>query len=181
MKSNYKKALIALGLMAAVLLYYKYSTVTEGLSGQDDPFIKRTNKYIADIKTLIDDKKRKIKTLINNLEQKSKSKSKSKLNSQDIQKLNNLNTHITNIFTKYRANMMLHPNDLNFQILINEVSEIPPPSKSAETAESLKQINDSVSYIIEKLAFINNIKRFNLKITKTSEPTPIDLSTPLPI
>ena len=176
MKTSYKKAMIALGLMAAVLLFYKYSTVVEGLEpvNPHDPIIPITKRYIANVKKILDDKKKKIKNLIDKLEQESEPK----LNSQDILKLNNLNTHIENIFKKYKENMLLHPSDLNFQILINEVSTITPSATPAESAEHLKTITETVTYIVQKLAFINQFKQGILGIKERSEPTPLPIVNP---
>lgn len=63
MKSSYKKAMIALGLIAAVLLLYKYSKVVEGFE-QDDKFVTISKKYIEDAKKTAENDNKNMNKLI---------------------------------------------------------------------------------------------------------------------
>jgi hypothetical protein len=133
MKSSYKKAMIALGLMAAVLLFYNYSTVTEGLENNDE-FKKLNNKFIADIKKILD-KKRKIlnRQIFAHLQK-----------NPDDEKIKNLKSNVDEVFTGYKAKDMTKLNNL-----YNAVKEIPA---------NVTNIKETSQYISQKFSMMNQLK-----------------------
>ena len=144
MKSSYKKAMIALGLMAAVLLLYKYSKVIDGFES-GDTFVSISKTYINDAKkTTINDNKNMI-----NLIKEYKTEDK------DLQQMfDKLIASENNILDNYDQNNQTDLTDLTNKIKILKEKNYNLNDKS------ISAIIGSANFFETKIKCINAVKGY---------------------
>ena len=154
MKSSYKKAMIALGLIAAVLLLYKYSKVIDGFES-GDTFVSISKTYIEDAKKTAENDNKNMNKLIKEYKTED-----TNLKTQ----LDNLLSSEDTILKKYTPNKQ------------SDLTEFNNNMKSLKNNTDINAIYESAGFFETKFRAINAVKGcigINVGSGSGGNPSPI--------